>query len=96
MVDLLAVVIFVNMDYAAGLRPKTSVAEKIAIICVLPLLLSGILGSPSSRQQLEEYLRKLLIQNTKDGSFSMHHSAEIIDAIRFLWFVLRLNVQQIS
>ncbi|KAM0871343.1 hypothetical protein ACQ4PT_039467 [Festuca glaucescens] len=67
-----------------GLRPKTSVAEKIAIICVLPLLLSGILGSPSSRQQLEEYLRKLLIQNTKDGSFSMHHSAEIIDAIRFL------------
>ncbi|KAF7036424.1 hypothetical protein CFC21_047092 [Triticum aestivum] len=67
-----------------GFRPKTSVAEKIAIICVLPLLLSGILGSPSSRQQLEEYLRKLLIQNTKDGSFSMHHTAEIIDAIRFL------------
>ncbi|CAM0881248.1 unnamed protein product [Alopecurus aequalis] len=67
-----------------GLRPKTSVAEKIAIICVLPLLLSGILGSPSTCQQLEEYLRKLLIQNTKDGSFSMHHTAEIIDAIRFL------------
>ncbi|KAM3349173.1 hypothetical protein ACQJBY_022349 [Aegilops geniculata] len=67
-----------------GFRPKTSIAEKIAIICVLPLLLSGILGSPSSRQQLEEYLRKLLIQNTKDGSFSMHHTAEIIDAIRFL------------
>uniref|UniRef100_A0A453EU44 LisH domain-containing protein n=1 Tax=Aegilops tauschii subsp. strangulata TaxID=200361 RepID=A0A453EU44_AEGTS len=79
-----------------GFRPKTSVAEKIAIICVLPLLLSGILGSPSSRQQLEEYLRKLLIQNTKDGSFSMHHTAEIIDAIRFLWFVLCLNMQQIS
>uniref|UniRef100_J3L0G3 LisH domain-containing protein n=1 Tax=Oryza brachyantha TaxID=4533 RepID=J3L0G3_ORYBR len=67
-----------------GLRPKTSVAEKLGIVCVLPLLLSGVLGSPSRRQQLEEYLRKLLIQNTKDGSFSMHHTAEIIDAVRFL------------
>lgn len=67
-----------------GLRPKTSIAEKLAIICVFPLLLSGILGSPSSCQQLEEYLRKVLIQNTKDGSFSMHHTAEIIDAVRFL------------
>ncbi|KAF0917240.1 hypothetical protein E2562_017130 [Oryza meyeriana var. granulata] len=67
-----------------GLRPKTSIAEKLGIVCVLPLLLSGILGSPSRRQQLEEYLRKLLIQNTKDGSFSMHHTAEIIDAVRFL------------
>lgn len=90
------VFLFRHIDCAAGFRPKTSVAEKIAIICVLPLLLSGILGSPSSRQQLEEYLRKLLIQNTKDGSFSMHHTAEIIDAIRFLWFVLCLNMQQIS
>ncbi|KAG8051820.1 hypothetical protein GUJ93_ZPchr0001g30925 [Zizania palustris] len=71
-----------------GLRPKTPIAEKLGIVCVLPLLLSGILGSPSTRQQLEEYLRKLLIQNTKDGSFSMHHTAEIIDAVRFLWFVL--------
>ncbi|KAL6608032.1 hypothetical protein ACP70R_041095 [Stipagrostis hirtigluma subsp. patula] len=67
-----------------GLRPKTSTAEKLAILCVLPLLLSGILGAPSCRQQLEEYLRKVLIQNTKDGSFSMHHTAEIINAVRFL------------
>ncbi|AQK91708.1 HEAT repeat-containing protein [Zea mays] len=67
-----------------GLRPKTSTAEKLAIMCVFPLLLSGILGSPSSRQQLEEYLRKVLIQNTKDGSFSMHHTTEIINAVRFL------------
>ncbi|XP_062211606.1 uncharacterized protein LOC133912731 [Phragmites australis] len=67
-----------------GLRPKTSTAEKHAILCVFPLLLSGILGSPSSHQQLEEYLRKVLIQNTKDGSFAMHHTAEIINAVRFL------------
>ncbi|CAL4956424.1 unnamed protein product [Urochloa decumbens] len=67
-----------------GLRPKTSTAEKLAIMCVFPLLLSGILGSPSSRQQLEEYLRKVLIQHTKDGSFSMHHTTEIINAVRFL------------
>ncbi|KAK3160930.1 hypothetical protein QOZ80_1BG0068410 [Eleusine coracana subsp. coracana] len=67
-----------------GLRPKTSTSEKLAILCVLPLLLSGILGSPSSRQQLEEYLRKVLIQNTKDGSFSMHHTIEVINSVRFL------------
>ncbi|KAG2597965.1 hypothetical protein PVAP13_5KG309600 [Panicum virgatum] len=67
-----------------GLRPKTSTAEKLAIMCVFPLLLSGILGSPTSRQQLEEYLRKVLIKNTKDGSFSMHHTTEIINAVRFL------------
>ncbi|XP_066311923.1 uncharacterized protein [Miscanthus floridulus] len=67
-----------------GLRPKTSTAEKLDIMCVFPLLLSGILGSPSNRQQLEEYLRKVLIQNTKDGSFSMHHTTEIINAVRFL------------
>lgn len=67
-----------------GLRPKTSSAEKLAIMCVFPLLLSGILGSPSSRQQLEEYLRKVLIQNTQDGSFSMHHTTEIINSVRFL------------
>ncbi|TVT98278.1 hypothetical protein EJB05_56409 [Eragrostis curvula] len=67
-----------------GLRPKTSTAEKLAILCVFPLLLSGILGSPSSHEQLEEYLRKVLIQNTKDGSFSMHHTTEIINAVRFL------------
>ncbi|RLN25257.1 hypothetical protein C2845_PM07G10940 [Panicum miliaceum] len=67
-----------------GLRPKTSTAEKLAIMCVFPLLLSGILGSPSSREQLEEYLRKVLIKNTKDGSFSMHHTTEIINAVRFL------------
>ncbi|CAO2183867.1 unnamed protein product [Urochloa humidicola] len=67
-----------------GLRPKTSTSEKLAIMCVFPLLLSGILGSPSSRQQLEEYLRKVLIQNTKDGSFSLHHTTEIINAVRFL------------
>jgi hypothetical protein len=67
-----------------GLRPKTSTAEKLAIMCVFPLLLSGILGSPSSHEQLEEYLRKVLIKNTKDGSFSMHHTTEIINTVRFL------------
>jgi hypothetical protein len=71
-----------------GLRPKTSTSEKLAILCVFPLLLSGILGSPSSHQQLEEYLRKVLIQNTKDGSFSMHHTTEIINSVRFLWWVI--------
>eukprot|EP00268_Persea_americana_P026110 TRINITY_DN2549_c0_g1_i12.p1 TRINITY_DN2549_c0_g1~~TRINITY_DN2549_c0_g1_i12.p1 ORF type:complete len:1082 (+),score=231.80 TRINITY_DN2549_c0_g1_i12:196-3441(+) len=68
-----------------GLRPKTALAEKLAIMCVLPLLLAGILGVPSRHEQLADYLRKLLLQNTlRDGSWSTYRTAEIIDAVRFL------------
>lgn len=68
-----------------GLRPKTAVAERLAIMCVLPLLLSGILGAPASHEQLSEYLRKLLVQNTmSEGSWSMYRTSELIDVVRFL------------
>nr|CAD1834951.1 unnamed protein product [Ananas comosus var. bracteatus] len=68
-----------------GLAPKTAVSSRLAIMCVLPLLLSGILGSPSCREQLGEYLRNILIQNTvTEGSWSVNHTAELIDAVRFL------------
>ena len=83
--DVVALWSYLCIDCITGLRPKTLTAEKLAIMCVFPLLLSGILGSPTSRQQLEEYLRKVLIKNTKDGSFSMHHTTEIINAVQFLW-----------
>lgn len=64
-------------------------AERLAIMCVLPLLLSGILGACTSNEQLSEYLRKLLVQNTiSDDSWSGYRVAEVIDAIRFLWSVL--------
>lgn len=71
-----------------GLRPKTAMAERLAIMCVLPLLLSGILGAPAGHEQLSEYLRKLLVQNTmSEGSWSMYRTSELIDAVRFLWLV---------
>lgn len=63
-------------------------AEKLAIMCVLPLLLAGILGVPSRHEKLADYLRKLLLQNTlRDGSWSTYRTAEIIDAVRFLRLV---------
>ncbi|PIA33417.1 hypothetical protein AQUCO_04100089v1 [Aquilegia coerulea] len=67
-----------------GLGPKTSVDEKLAIMCVLPLLLAGILGASSRKEQLAEYLRKLLVQSTVKEGWSANRTAEIIDAVRFL------------
>ncbi|KAF6145879.1 hypothetical protein GIB67_028874 [Kingdonia uniflora] len=67
-----------------GLRPKSVVAEKLAIMCVLPLLLAGILGASSRHDQLAEYLRKLLVQNTTREGWSATRTSEIIDAVRFL------------
>ncbi|GAB4827922.1 hypothetical protein Ancab_034806 [Ancistrocladus abbreviatus] len=64
-----------------GLRPRNAVAERLATICVMPLLLAGILGAPSKREQLEEYLKKLFVHTTKE---TQRHNTEIIDAIRFL------------
>ncbi|XP_010279364.1 PREDICTED: lisH domain and HEAT repeat-containing protein KIAA1468 homolog [Nelumbo nucifera] len=67
-----------------GLQPKTAVAERLAIVCVLPILLAGILGASSRHEQLSEYLRKLLVQGTlKEGSMT-NRTTEIIDAVRFL------------
>ncbi|KAI3900522.1 hypothetical protein MKW92_010404 [Papaver armeniacum] len=67
-----------------GLRPKSAVDEKLATMCVLPLLLAGILGAPSRHEQLAEYLRKLLVQSTAKEGRSVNRTAEIIDAVRFL------------
>ncbi|KAF5181624.1 Rab11-binding protein relch-like protein [Thalictrum thalictroides] len=67
-----------------GLGPKTSVDEKLAIMCVLPLLLAGILGAFGRKEQLAEYLRKLLVQSTVKEGWSANRTAEIIDAVRFL------------
>lgn len=79
---------FSNPYLNAGLRPKTVVAEKLATMCVLPLLLAGVLGSPNKRDQLEDYLRKLLVESsTMKENHSLKHSAEINYAVRFLWFV---------
>ncbi|WOL17581.1 lisH domain and HEAT repeat-containing protein [Canna indica] len=68
-----------------GLRPKPGIAQKLSILCILPLLLSGVLGAPSSHKKLPDYLRKLLVQDNSNGSvWFIDHNAEVIDAVRFL------------
>lgn len=68
-----------------GLKPKTAVSERLAVMCVLPLLLTGILGSHSRQAQLAEYLRSLILRSTlKHGAWTPSHTPELIDAVRFL------------
>lgn len=67
-----------------GLRPKTAMAERLATMCVLPILLAGVLGAPSKHEQLTEYLRKILVQGTVKENGSTMRNAEIVDAVRFL------------
>lgn len=70
---------------STGLKPKTAVAERLAAICVLPLLLAGVLGSPRKHELLTEYLRNLLIQTSERESQPVKR--EIFNSVRFLWFV---------
>ncbi|KAL3378141.1 hypothetical protein AABB24_004192 [Solanum stoloniferum] len=65
-----------------GLKPKTAVAERLATIGVLPLLLAGVLGSPRKHDLLTEYLRNLLIQTS--GQESQTVKREIFFSVRFL------------
>ncbi|KAI8029233.1 hypothetical protein LOK49_LG01G03487 [Camellia lanceoleosa] len=67
-----------------GLRPKTSVTERLATMCVLPLLLAGVLGSPSKNEELTEYLRILLVQSAVDEGQPTRRHAEIVNSVRFL------------
>ncbi|KAK1366118.1 LisH domain and HEAT repeat KIAA1468-like protein [Heracleum sosnowskyi] len=67
-----------------GIRPKSSVAERLATMCVLPLLLAGVLGSPSKHENLTEYLRSLLVQNVVQENQPVRRNAEIVNAVRFL------------
>lgn len=76
-----------NCCLTAGLRPRTAVSERLATMCVLPLLLAGVLGTPSKREQLTNYLRKLLVEGNGKDNQASKHSTEIADAVRFLWFV---------
>ncbi|KAG8662497.1 RAB11-binding protein RELCH homolog isoform X2 [Manihot esculenta] len=67
-----------------GMRPKTVVAERLATMCVLPLLLAGVLGAPSKHEELAGYLRKLLVDSSPKENQSKKHYVEIINAVRFL------------
>lgn len=63
-------------------------AERLATMCVLPLLLAGVLGAPSKKEKLAEYLRKLLVEGNSKETHSTKRNIEIVDAVRFLWFVI--------
>ncbi|CAO2817223.1 unnamed protein product [Amaranthus hypochondriacus] len=65
-----------------ALRPDSSVMERLATMCVMPLLLAGVLGAPCKREHLEEYLKTILVQDTSDEPQKC--SGEIINAVRFL------------
>eukprot|EP00250_Pteridium_aquilinum_P009534 c18734_g1_i1 orf=241-3768(+) len=68
-----------------ALKPKTDIDERLAILCVLPLFLAGVLGVPSMQEQLAVYLRSLVLQYAaKNGALTPAHTPELIDAVRFL------------
>ncbi|KAK7272935.1 hypothetical protein RIF29_13979 [Crotalaria pallida] len=67
-----------------GLRPRFAVADRLSAMCVLPLLLAGVLGSPGKHQQLAGYLRKLLLEDSSMENPSTKHTPEIINAIHFI------------
>lgn len=73
--------------YIEGLKPKTILGARLATICVLPLLLAGVLGAPSKEEELVHFLRKLLVEGTKEESHSVNQYTEIVDAVRFFWCV---------
>ena len=73
----------------AGLRPRTAVAGRLATLGILPLLLAGVLGSPGKREQLADYLRKLLVEGAMKENQSTPHNIDIVNAVRFLWFVIK-------
>ncbi|KAH7433811.1 hypothetical protein KP509_07G087500 [Ceratopteris richardii] len=68
-----------------ALRPRTEVEERLATLCVLPLLLAGVLGVPSMQEHLALYLRSLVMQQSaKHGALTSAQTPELIDALRFL------------
>ncbi|XP_021296413.1 lisH domain and HEAT repeat-containing protein KIAA1468 [Herrania umbratica] len=67
-----------------GLRPRTAVAERLATLCILPLLLAGVLGGPGKREQLADYLRKLLVEGAMKENQSTSHNIDVVNAVRFL------------
>ncbi|XP_022992815.1 lisH domain and HEAT repeat-containing protein KIAA1468-like [Cucurbita maxima] len=66
-----------------GLKPKTLLGKRLATICVLPLLLVGVLGAPSKHEELVQFLRKLLVEGSKEENQSANQFTEIVDAVRF-------------
>jgi hypothetical protein len=64
--------------------------ERLASMCVLPLLLAGVLGAPNMEtEELAVYLRELILQSSlKFGAWTPTKNSELIDSVRFLWYAL--------
>ncbi|KAL6551842.1 hypothetical protein OROGR_007996 [Orobanche gracilis] len=60
------------------LRPQSAMAQRLATMCVLPLLLAGILGHPSKHELLIEYLRNLLTRSSGQDSHTFEENHSII------------------
>ncbi|KAG0631806.1 hypothetical protein M758_1G280600 [Ceratodon purpureus] len=73
-------------DRIKGFKPRTLVEEQLAVICILPLLLVGVLGAPGMEKgQLATYLRDLILKSTmKIGAWTSSRTPELIDSVRFL------------
>ncbi|XP_010453777.1 PREDICTED: lisH domain and HEAT repeat-containing protein KIAA1468 homolog [Camelina sativa] len=67
-----------------GLKPRTAVANRLATLCILPLLLAGVLGAPSKHDELTIFLRQLLVESKTKENQSSKHNNEVLDAVRFL------------
>ncbi|GBG63021.1 hypothetical protein CBR_g34722 [Chara braunii] len=69
-----------------SLKPSTSAGVKLASVCVLPLLLAGVLGSPlMERKYLASFLRDLVLNSSlKNGAWTSSHTPELINAFSFV------------
>ncbi|KAG0609564.1 hypothetical protein M758_8G193900 [Ceratodon purpureus] len=69
-----------------GFKPRTPMEERLASMCVLPLLLAGVLGAPNmGTEELAVYLRELILQSSlKSGAWTPIKNSELIDSVRFL------------
>ncbi|KAG2311214.1 hypothetical protein Bca52824_022771 [Brassica carinata] len=88
-----------------GLKPRTAVANRLAMLCILPLLLAGVLGAPIKREELTIFLRQFLVESrTKENQSSKQQqrvpyidakvaSANVLPALITLGSDQNLNVK---
>ncbi|XP_051149752.1 uncharacterized protein LOC127264322 [Andrographis paniculata] len=64
------------------LKPHTTVGQRVATVCILPLLLAGVLGYPSQAEHLTEYLKNLLLQSCAQND--QLAKQDIMNSLHFL------------
>lgn len=89
--------VLIHVD-VSGFKPKTPMEERLAKMCVLPLLLAGVLSSPNmGTEELAVYLRELILQSSlNSGAWSPTKNSELIDSVRFLWYAIPVIMFLIS